>query len=78
MTMAKKKILVIDDDPEICEALEEILAEYDYEVFSAQDTAGGSRLKFRNGPFERSPDPILLHLPAGVRCEPDGDHPERV
>ncbi len=40
----KKKILVIDDDPEICEALSEILTENDYEVLTALNTKDGLRL----------------------------------
>lgn len=40
----KKTILVIDDDPEICEALQEILTDYDYHVLTAQDTATAHRL----------------------------------
>jgi DNA-binding response OmpR family regulator len=57
MMTAKKKILVIDDDPEICEALEEILAEYDYDVFSAQDTVTGEHLM-----EERRPDLLILDI----------------
>lgn len=33
-----KTILVVDDDPEICDALQEILSDYDYEVLTALDT----------------------------------------
>ena len=40
----KKKILVIDDDPEICEALTEILTENNYEVLTALNTQDGLRL----------------------------------
>ena len=40
----KKKILVIDDDPEICEALAEILTENNYEVLTALNTEDGLRL----------------------------------
>ncbi|HEC32135.1 MAG: hypothetical protein DRG59_07745 [Deltaproteobacteria bacterium] len=40
----KKKILVIDDDPEICEALTEILTENNYEVLTALNTEDGLRL----------------------------------
>jgi len=46
----KKKILVIDDDPEICEALTEILTEYNYEVLSALNTEDGLRLLEREHP----------------------------
>ena len=40
----KRKILAIDDDPEICEAIQEILTEKGYEVMSALDTVEGERL----------------------------------
>ncbi len=40
----RKKILVIDDDPEICDALTEILTENGYEVVTALNTEDGLRL----------------------------------
>ncbi|MBW2581199.1 MAG: hypothetical protein JRD00_09725 [Deltaproteobacteria bacterium] len=36
--MSAKKIVIIDDDPEICDAMSDILSEYDYQVFTALDT----------------------------------------
>ncbi|MFP3869704.1 MAG: response regulator transcription factor [Syntrophobacteria bacterium] len=42
--MSPKKILIIDDDPEICEALSEILCQYGYQVFTALDTRTGYQL----------------------------------
>ena len=53
----RKTILVIDDDPEICEALEEILSEYHYEVLTAQDTSKGSQLI-----EQRRPDLLILDI----------------
>jgi DNA-binding response OmpR family regulator len=50
MTNSQKSILVIDDDPEICEALEEILTGYNYQVFTAQDTTKGNELMERERP----------------------------
>ena len=35
--MDKKKILIVDDDPKICETLSDILEESGYEVFTAFD-----------------------------------------
>lgn len=55
--MAKKTILVIDDDPEICEALEEILSEYNYDVLTAQDTTKGTQLIEQS-----SPDLLILDI----------------
>lgn len=55
--MEKKTILVIDDDPEICEALEEILSEYDYEVVTAQDTSRGAQLL-----EQKRPDLLILDI----------------
>lgn len=52
-----KTILVIDDDPEICAALQEILSDYNYEVITAQDTASGEKL------MEQSkPDLLILDI----------------
>jgi len=52
-----KTILVIDDDPEICEALQEILSDYNYEVITAQDTATGERLMKQS-----TPDLLILDI----------------
>ncbi len=48
--MSSKKILIIDDDPEICDALSHILSQYGYEVFTALDTNTGSKLIDDIGP----------------------------
>jgi CheY-like chemotaxis protein len=53
----KKTILVIDDDPEICEALQEILTDYDYQVLTAQDTTAAHRLM-----EEKRPDLLILDI----------------
>ena len=42
--MSGEKIVIIDDDPEICDAMSEILSEYDYQVFTALDTKTGYQL----------------------------------
>jgi DNA-binding response OmpR family regulator len=57
MTTQKKTVLVIDDDPEICEALQEILSEYNYGVLTAQDTVSGSRLI-----EQQRPDLLILDI----------------
>jgi len=57
MTTDKKAILVIDDDPEICEALQEILSDYDYEVLTAQDTTKGAQLI-----EQQRPDLLILDI----------------
>lgn len=57
MTIDQKTILVIDDDPEICEALQEILSEYNYEVLTAQDTTAGTRLM-----EHKRPDLLILDI----------------
>lgn len=55
--MTGKKILIIDDDPEICEALTEILTEYGYQVFTALDTLSGLQL------FKKTrPDLLILDI----------------
>jgi DNA-binding response OmpR family regulator len=46
----KKKIVIVDDDPEICDALNEILTECGYEVFTALDTYSGLELLRKNRP----------------------------
>ena len=48
--MSAKKIIIIDDDPEICEALSQILTQYGYQVFTALDTHTGYRLFVDIGP----------------------------
>jgi DNA-binding NtrC family response regulator len=36
--MSAKKIVIIDDDPEICDAMSHILSQNGYQVFTALDT----------------------------------------
>ena len=48
--MSGKKIVVIDDDPEIRAAMSRILAGYDYEVFTAEDGSKGLELVARENP----------------------------
>jgi len=55
--MGAKKILIIDDDPEICEVLSQILSEYNYQVFTAQDTNTGYRLF-----VDARPDLLILDI----------------
>jgi DNA-binding response OmpR family regulator len=55
--MSGKKIVIIDDDPEICEAMSEILAMYDYEVFTALDTGSGFQLL-----SDHRPDLLILDI----------------
>jgi len=55
--MTGKKIVIIDDDPEICDAIGEILIEYGYQVFSALDTSSGLQL------FKKTrPDLLILDI----------------
>jgi DNA-binding response OmpR family regulator len=55
--MSGKKIVIIDDDPEICDAIGEILTEYGYQVFSALDTVSGLQL------FKKTrPDLLILDI----------------
>ncbi len=55
--MSAKRIVIIDDDPEICDALSEILSNYGYEVFTAQDTDAGYRLF-----VDTRPDLLILDI----------------
>jgi len=55
--MSGKKIVIIDDDPEICDALSEILTEYGYQVFTALDTRSGLQLF-----HETRPDLLILDI----------------
>ncbi len=52
-----KTILVVDDDPEICEALQEILSDYKYTVLTAQDTSRALELM-----EEKRPDLLILDI----------------
>ncbi|RLA90528.1 MAG: response regulator, partial [Deltaproteobacteria bacterium] len=55
--MSAKKIVIIDDDPEICDAMSDILSEYDYQVFTALDTKTGYQLL-----LEQRPDLLILDI----------------
>lgn len=57
MTGDSKTILVIDDDPEICEAMTAILSDEGYRVLTALDTATGERLM-----EEKKPDLLILDI----------------
>ena len=48
--MNGKKLVVIDDDPDIRDAMSRILAGYDYEVFTAEDGSEGLELVAREDP----------------------------
>lgn len=52
-----KTILVIDDDPEICQAMESILSDNGYEVMTATDTVRGEALL-----QQRKPDLLILDI----------------
>ncbi|UCG12047.1 MAG: response regulator transcription factor [Deltaproteobacteria bacterium] len=55
--MSAKKIVIIDDDPEICDALSQILSQYGYQVFTAQDTDTGYRVF-----VDTRPDLLILDI----------------
>ena len=55
--MSGNKIVIIDDDPEICEAMSDILTEYDYQVFTALDTSSGYQLL-----VDQRPDLLILDI----------------
>ncbi len=61
-----KTILVIDDDPEICEALKEILSDYSYKVLTAQDTATGHQLMEQNRPDLLILDIMMASMDEGL------------
>jgi DNA-binding response OmpR family regulator len=42
--MNAKRIVIIDDDPEICDAMSQILSDDGYRVFTALDTRKGYQL----------------------------------
>lgn len=48
--MSGRKLVVIDDDPEIRDAMSRILAGYDYKVFTAEDGSKGLELVDRENP----------------------------
>ena len=51
------KILVIDDDPVVCELVESVLAGWDHTVLAAADAAAGLRLL-----FAERPDLVILDV----------------
>ena len=55
--MGAKKIVIIDDDPEICDAMSEILSQYGYAVFTALDTHKGHQLF-----VDTQPDLLILDI----------------
>jgi DNA-binding response OmpR family regulator len=57
MSNPKKTILAIDDDPEICDALNTILTQSGYRVLTATDTTNGYRI-FE----EHHPDLVILDI----------------
>lgn len=63
----KKTILIVDDDPEICEALQEILTDYHYQVLTAQDTATASQLVEEKRPSLLILDIMMATMDEGLR-----------
>jgi DNA-binding response OmpR family regulator len=55
--MSGKRIVIIDDDPEICDAMSEILSQHDYDVYTALDTRSGYQLL-----LETRPDLLILDI----------------
>ncbi len=55
--MSAKSIVIIDDDPEICEAMSEILSQDGYQVFTALDTRKGHQLF-----VDTRPDLLILDI----------------
>ena len=55
--MSEKKIVIIDDDPEICEAMSHILSQNGYQVFTALDTRKGHQLF-----VDTRPDLLILDI----------------
>ena len=55
--MSAKKIVIIDDDPEICDAMSEILSQDGYQVFTALDTRKGHQLF-----VDTRPDLLILDI----------------
>ena len=55
--MSAKKILLVDDDPELCELLKQYLIKYNFEVFVAADGA-----RMRQIFSEESVDLIILDV----------------
>jgi len=63
----KKTILIVDDDPEICEALQEILTDYDYHVLTAQDTVTAGQLVEEQRPNLLILDIMMATMDDGLR-----------
>jgi DNA-binding response OmpR family regulator len=57
MTKTRRKILMIDDDPDFCEALTAILKSAAYEVITASDAAEGKKKI-----LSEKPDLVLLDI----------------
>jgi DNA-binding response OmpR family regulator len=55
--MSAKKIVIIDDDPEICDAMSDILSHNGYQVFTALDTRKGHQLF-----VDTRPDLLILDI----------------
>ena len=55
--MSAKKIVIIDDDPEICDAMSHILSQNGYQVFTALDTRTGHQLF-----VDTRPDLLILDI----------------
>ena len=70
--MSAKRIVIIDDDPEICDALSQILSQCGYEVFTALDTSKGYQLF-----VDTRPDLLILaHVTCGMFATKTGySHP---
>ena len=64
--MSGKKIVIIDDDPEICDAMSEILGEYGYQVFTALDTTSGYQLLQDDKPDLLILDIMMENKAAGI------------
>ncbi|OIP93782.1 MAG: hypothetical protein AUK55_07930 [Syntrophobacteraceae bacterium CG2_30_61_12] len=61
-----KVILVIDDDPEICDAMQTILEEYGYRVCTALDTVRGRELLEREKPNLLILDIMMASMDEGL------------
>ena len=55
--MSAKRIVIIDDDPEICDAMSDILSQNGYSVFTALDTHKGHQLF-----VDTQPDLLILDI----------------
>ena len=55
--MSAKKIVIIDDDPEICDAMSHILSQNGYQVSTALDTRKGHQLF-----VDTRPDLLILDI----------------